>query len=67
MLHRAWFCEPPARAAQIPARPRIGVWLTAPPIITASFVVAIGVLANAPFSPLEWVRFIVEAEFDGGL
>ena len=67
MLHRAWFCDPAARIAQIPARPRIGLWLTAPPIITAGFVIAIGVLANAPFSPLEWVRFIVDTEFDGGL
>jgi multicomponent Na+:H+ antiporter subunit D len=37
--------------------------LLAPPLATAALVVAAGVLANAPFSPLEWVRYITEIEY----
>ncbi|SIO54678.1 multicomponent Na+:H+ antiporter subunit D [Rhodovulum sp. ES.010] len=67
LLHRAWFCDPPAEAASAPARPRISPWLAAPPMITAGFVVAIGLLAGSPLSTLEWTRFIVAREFTGGL
>ena len=65
LLHRAWFRDPPETAAHAPARPAIGLWLAAPPMVTAAFVVAIGLLGNAPFSPVEWTRFIVDVEFTG--
>lgn len=65
MLHRAWFRDAPVGVAQAPTRPAIGLLLAAPPLITATGVVAIGVLANAGFSPLEWTRFIVGREFTG--
>ncbi len=38
--------------------------LLLPPVITASLVVGVGLLANAPFSPLEWTRLIVSREYD---
>jgi multicomponent Na+:H+ antiporter subunit D len=37
--------------------------MLAPPLVTAALVVAAGLLANAPFSPLEWVRLITEKEY----
>jgi multicomponent Na+:H+ antiporter subunit D len=67
MLHRAWFRDAPEGTAKTPSRPAIGLLLAAPPILTATGVVAIGLLANAGFSPLEWTRFIVEREFPGDL
>lgn len=60
MLHRAWFRDP---ASADPRRPRIGWMLAAPPIVTAALVLAAGLMANAPFSPLEWTRFVVDLEY----
>lgn len=34
--------------------------LLAPPLVTAFIVLALGIIANAKFSPLAWVRFIVK-------
>lgn len=65
MLYRAWFCDAPATTA-VPARPRINWMLSAPPITTAVMVLIVGTLANAPFSPLEWTRFIVALEYTQG-
>ena len=63
MLHRAWFVDPAAAPPDGIARPRIGWMLAAPPIATAALVLIAGGLANAPFSPLEWTRFIVTLEY----
>ncbi len=60
ILYRAWFRDPPEGAA---AKRRIGWMLTLPPAITAGLVIAAGLLANAPFSPLGWTRFIVSLEY----
>ena len=62
MLHRAWFRDG-AQGETEPARPRIGWWLVAPPVTTALMVLAVGGFANAPFSPLEWTRFVVAIEY----
>ena len=62
MLHRAWFHDATADAAA-PCRPRIGWMLAAPPVTTAVLVLVAGGFANAPFSPLEWTRFIVAIEY----
>lgn len=62
ILHAAWFKErteswPEEHAGE-------GSWmLLAPPLVTAALVIAAGVLASAPFSPLEWVRFITRQEY----
>ena len=63
MLHRAWFVDPAARAPDGLAHRRIGWMLAAPPLATAGLVLIAGGLANAPFSPLEWTRFIVTIEY----
>jgi len=38
--------------------------LLAPPVVTAALSVLVGVLADAPFTPLEWVRFLVADEYE---
>ncbi|SLN12289.1 Na(+)/H(+) antiporter subunit A [Roseivivax jejudonensis] len=60
ILQRAWFRPPPEDV--VPKR-GIGWMLVAPPAVTAALVVAAGLLANAPFSPLGWTRFIVSLEY----
>jgi multicomponent Na+:H+ antiporter subunit D len=37
--------------------------LLVPPLITALLALLAGVLANAPFSPLEWARLIAAREY----
>lgn len=61
MLHRAWFRDADPATALL--RPQIGWMLAAPPIVTAALVLAAGLLANAPFSPLDWTRFVVDLEY----
>ncbi|PWR01107.1 proton-conducting membrane transporter [Meridianimarinicoccus roseus] len=61
ILHRAWFRPPPETPA--PRLRRIGWMLAVPPAITAGLILAAGLLANAPFSPLGWTRFIVSLEY----
>ncbi|MFN3687389.1 complex I subunit 5 family protein [Salinarimonas sp.] len=63
MLHRAWFVDEAAESAARPAKAPIGWMLAAPPLVTAALVLIAGGLANAPFSPLEWTRFVVEIEY----
>jgi multicomponent Na+:H+ antiporter subunit D len=64
ILHRAWFLPPSgATDSKLPARPTIGWMMAGPPLGTAALVLVAGVLANAPFSPLEWTRFIVSREY----
>jgi len=64
ILHRAWFLPPSgATDATLPTRPKIGWMMAGPPQGTAALVLVAGVLANAPFSPLEWTRFIVSREY----
>lgn len=62
MLHRAWFRDGPERAEGSAGR-HIGWMLAAPPITTALMVLVVGGFANAPFSPLEWTRFVVAIEY----
>lgn len=61
ILARAWLLEPAAAVAP-PIRP-IGWMLLVPPLVTSLLVVLVGLLANAPFSPLGWTRFIVSLEY----
>ena len=60
ILYRGWFREPPEGAK--PCR-QIGWMLAVPPAATATLVLAAGLLASAPFSPLGWTRFIVSLEY----
>lgn len=69
MLHRAWFVDADGAVAagkgtdKSAGYRRIGWMLSAPPLVTAALVLIAGGLANAPFSPLEWTRFIVAIEY----
>ena len=60
ILYRAWFRDPPEGAA---AKRRIGWMLRCPARGHRGLVIAAGLLANAPFSPLGWTRFIVSLEY----
>jgi len=65
ILYAAWFKEP--NGAWPDERPggRLEThWmLLLPPLVTAFLVLGVGLLANAPFSPLEWTRLIAEREY----
>ncbi|MBN2886026.1 MAG: monovalent cation/H+ antiporter subunit D family protein [Chromatiaceae bacterium] len=66
ILYRAWFR--PAPAAWPEESPRRGRFETQgallwPPLITAAFCLLAGLLAAAPFSPLEWVELIARREY----
>ena len=66
ILYRAWFCNPPE---SWPHEHDFGnnketAWaLLLPPVFTAGLALAAGLLALAPFSPLEWAQLIARREF----
>ena len=60
ILYRAWFLDPPEDA---PVGRKLGWMLVMPPALTAALIIAAGLFANAPFSPLGWTRFIVSLEY----
>lgn len=65
ILYRAWFKEAvgdwPAERSF--GRYETGLALLAPPVITAILAIALGLLASAPFSPLQWASFITDLEY----
>lgn len=65
ILHRAWFKAPPdVWPHERSFGQRETAWaLLAPPVITAALTLVLGLLASAPFSPLEWARFIAAREY----
>ncbi len=67
ILHRAWFRPAQGEWRHDRGRGRWGLetsWtLLLPPLITAFFVIAMGVFANAPLSALEWVKLITDREY----
>ncbi len=65
ILYAAWF-KPPA--ASWPSESSSGrcetAWtLLVPPMVTAVLTLGMGLLASAPFSLLEWARFITSLEY----
>ncbi|HAV62113.1 MAG TPA: proton-conducting membrane transporter [Verrucomicrobiales bacterium] len=65
IVFRAWFLRPPEKW---PEEQSFGRWethwmLLAPPLVTALLVIAAGVFAEAPFSPLNWARVITAREY----
>ncbi|MBL4576211.1 MAG: monovalent cation/H+ antiporter subunit D family protein [Opitutaceae bacterium] len=65
ILYAAWFKAP---ADTWPAERSFGrretAWaLLAPPLVTALLTLALGLLASAPFSPLQWAHFITTLEY----
>ena len=66
VLHAGWFRT---QAGPWPedhpvARGEAHWMLLGPSLVTAALVLVTGVLANAPFSPLAWVRMLVAREYD---
>jgi multicomponent Na+:H+ antiporter subunit D len=65
IIYAAWFKDP--KCAWPDERPcgRLETrWmLLLPPLVTAFLVLGVGLLANAPLSPLEWARLIAEREY----
>ncbi|GMU91873.1 MAG: hypothetical protein AMXMBFR4_09310 [Candidatus Hydrogenedentota bacterium] len=65
LVYAAWFKSAPQAW---PVR-KPGKWfeaplsLLAPPLVTASLTLLVGLMASTPFSPLEWARFIMELEY----
>ncbi|WP_462328800.1 proton-conducting transporter transmembrane domain-containing protein [Thiohalocapsa halophila] len=66
ILYRAWFRPLPAswpKEHHFHTRFETMGALLWPPVITAVFCLLAGLLASAPFSPLEWARLIAEREY----
>ncbi len=66
ILYRAYFRAPPA---EWPAERRFGKWethwmLLLPMLATAALVLYAGLLAESPFSPLAWAKFIARREYE---
>lgn len=65
ILYVAWFRQPPDTW---PEEHNFGrketAWaLLLPPLVTAAMALGVGLLASAPFSPLEWAKLIAQREF----
>ena len=65
ILYAAWFQAP---REPLPPRPpgrrwEAHVYLLAPPVITAILTLLAGLLAAAPYSPLNWARMIMSREY----
>lgn len=67
ILHAAWFRDPPTHWPQERdfGRRETARALLWPPLITATAALLAGLLAAAPFSPLEWGHLIAAREFIG--
>ncbi len=65
ILYAAWFKAPPdSWPAERSFGRRETAWaLLAPPLVTAFLTLALGLLASAPFSPLQWAHFITHLEY----
>jgi len=65
ILYAAWFKAPPEAwpAERSWGRRETALALLAPPVVTALLTLAAGLLASAPFSPLQWARFITAQEY----
>jgi len=65
IVHAAWFKTPKGKWQDKRDRQRLETrWmLLLPPMATALLVLAVGLLANMPLSPLEWARLITMTEY----
>jgi multicomponent Na+:H+ antiporter subunit D len=63
ILYRAWFR--PSTKMEVSRQPiaEAKLSLLIPPVITAALALIAGLLANAPFSPLEWASLITAREY----
>jgi uncharacterized MnhB-related membrane protein len=64
VLYRAWFLPPPAGALVVRTFQREGNWgLLLPPLATAAALLGAGLLAAFAWSPLGWVRLVIERDY----
>lgn len=65
IVYRAWFAEPAGRWRETAVQGRLEThWmLLVPALVTAGLALLAGLLADAPFSPLTWVRLIASREY----
>ncbi len=66
ILYRAWFkpiSQPWPRESNVDCRWELPAALLWPPVITAALALLVGLLAAAPFSPLEWAKLIASREY----
>jgi multicomponent Na+:H+ antiporter subunit D len=65
IIYRGWFREPAQPCSEGPFSCHLKThWmLLLPPLATALLALLAGLLANAPFSPLEWARLIAAREY----
>ena len=65
ILYAAWFKNPKGCWSEERPRERLETrWmLLLPPVVTAILVLGVGLLANAPLSPLEWARLVTAREY----
>lgn len=64
-IYAGWFKKEAASWREEATEARSGnSMLLAPAIVTSLLVILLGVLANAPFMPLEWVRLLVTREYE---
>lgn len=65
IVHRLWFREihGPWPDEQHWGRLETSAWLLWPPLFTAASIVAVGLLAAVPFSPLSWAQLVAAPEF----
>jgi multicomponent Na+:H+ antiporter subunit D len=65
ILYRAWFRPASGEWPEERSFPRgeTHLALLIPPLITAVFTVAVGLLASIPFSPQEWAQLVARREF----
>ncbi|HSO06202.1 MAG TPA: proton-conducting transporter membrane subunit [Pelomicrobium sp.] len=61
IIHAAWFRAPREQWPAAKGRWEADWRLLSPPLVTAALVVAVGVGAGVPFSPLYWVTLIMQA------
>lgn len=64
IVYSAWFEGPPSRwpAERSYPRAETSLVLLLPTLFTAAAVLAVGLFASVPFSPLEWARLITERQ-----
>ena len=67
LIYAAWFRPPraPWPAERHRGRYETAVMLLMPALLTATLSLAVGVLAQMPFSPLAWTRLLTAREYGG--
>ncbi len=65
ILRSVWFEAPPEHwpEERESGRAETSLWLLLPTLLTAAAALGVGLLASAPYSPLEWARLIAARQY----